>query len=95
MTKSRIIKLIAVITILVLLILLTGLLLPRSLDEAVWRYRTEPKHVTILRYDRVRISGLSCAVRHRRIRIRRLKGEKVRQRSISRSRIRISDLQIA
>ncbi len=51
MTKSKLIKLIAVIIILVLLILVTGLLLPRSLDEAVWRYRTEPKHVTILRYD--------------------------------------------
>ena len=51
MTKNRILKMIAAIAVLALVLILAGLLLPRSLDEAVWRYRTEPKRVAVLQYD--------------------------------------------
>lgn len=51
MTKRRRIQLIAAIIILVFLVLLLGFLLPRSLDKAMWHYRTDIKHIGILRYD--------------------------------------------
>ncbi len=50
MTKTRWKQVIAAAA--VLAVILTGSrFLPRSLDRVVWRYRTEPKHITILRYD--------------------------------------------
>lgn len=51
MTKNRIRPFIAAAAILALVILLAVFLLPRSLDRAVWRYRTAPKRIGVIQYN--------------------------------------------